>query len=218
MSRPFLLRFARTSARIALTISIAQLSTAAQAETIPPKPQPAVRPQARLAKPAPMVPPPPITGVQAMAGRWSGNGLMTLTSGSAEPFKCVMTNAPSADGLQMKQNLRCRGEQNSFDAVTFLSIDGPNVTGRWQDNIYSLDGTVRGTTTTEGMNLLLDGRFFQAQLIVVSSGCQQTVRVVPTRNLLHEGDRSRLEKMLIGAIVKGVKPRSAALDPCKAEC
>lgn len=114
-----------------------------------------------------------------MTGRWSGKGLMTLTSGTSEPFRCTMTNAASADGSEMKQNLRCRGEQNAFDAVTFLSISGDTITGRWQDNIYSLDGTVRGTTTPDGMTLMLEGRFFQAELIVVSSGCQQTVRVVP---------------------------------------
>ena len=159
---------------------VAPFSLEASAETTPPKPQPAVRPAPRLAAaPPPAAPRIEPTGVHALAGRWSGPGLMTLTSGTAEPFKCVMTNAPSADGSKMKQSLRCRGEQNAFDAVTFLEISDTTVTGRWQDNIYSLDGTVRGTTTAQGMTLMLEGQFFQAELIVVSSGCQQTVRVVP---------------------------------------
>ena len=121
----------------------------------------------------------PSVSVLGLAGRWTGQGTMTPASGPAEPFKCVITYFPNGDGSQVKQNLRCKGAQSKFDAATDLEIQGANVTGKWEDKVYWLNGTVSGTTKDGGFDLLLAGQFFQAKLIVVSSPCEQSVKVVP---------------------------------------
>jgi hypothetical protein len=121
----------------------------------------------------------PDSAVMALAGRWAGEGTMTPPAGPPEIFACVVTYFPNTDGSQVKQNLRCKGPQTKFDAATNLSIDGGKVTGDWQDNVYALAGTVTGTMTASGFDLVLDSEFFQAKMIVVSSPCEQSVKVVP---------------------------------------
>ena len=118
--------------------------------------------------------------VLALAGRWSGLGTMTLASGTAESFKCVMTYVPNSDGTEVKQNLRCKGEQSKIDAAAQLLIDNGKVTGKWQDNVYALDGTVSGTLNAKGFDLKLDGDYFQASMVVTSSPCEQQLKLVPT--------------------------------------
>lgn len=117
--------------------------------------------------------------VLALAGRWAGLATMTPASGPAEPFKCVMTYVPNSDGTQVSQNLRCKGEQSKIDAATQLLIDDGKVTGKWQDNIYALDGTVSGTFNATGFDLKLDGDYFQASMIITNSACEQQLKLVP---------------------------------------
>ena len=106
---------------------------------------------------------------------------MIPASGPAETFKCVITYFPSTDGARIRQNLRCKGVSYSFDAATHLQIAGAQVTGQWMDNIYSLSGTVTGTMTDSGFDILLSGRYFEARMRVVSTDCEQSVTVVPER-------------------------------------
>lgn len=116
-----------------------------------------------------------------LAGRWAGDGTMIPASGPSETFKCVITYFPSHDGARIKQNLRCKGVSYSFDAATHLQIAGAQVTGQWNDNIYSMSGTVTGNLTDSGFDILLSGRYFEARMRVVSSNCEQSVTVVPER-------------------------------------
>lgn len=114
-----------------------------------------------------------------LAGRWSGEGVMTLASGPRESFKCVVTYFPSEDGSRVKQNLRCKGASYNFDAATHLQIAQGRVTGLWEDKVYSLGGSVNGTVTQDGFDVTLSGRFFEAKMTVVSSPCQQSVTITP---------------------------------------
>lgn len=114
-----------------------------------------------------------------LAGRWAGQGVVTPASGPTESFKCIITYFPNEDGSQVKQNLRCRGTSYRFDAATHLDIANRQVKGRWTDNIYSLSGTVAGTVTDSGFDIVLLGDLFTAKMTVVSSNCEQSILVVP---------------------------------------
>jgi hypothetical protein len=116
-----------------------------------------------------------------LAGRWAGEGTMTPPSGPNESFRCVITYFPSQDGSRVKQNLRCNGPTNKFDAATHLQIDGAQVSGRWTDNVYSLTGSVTGQVTKDGFDIQLTGQFFDAKMTVVSTPCEQSVTVTPGR-------------------------------------
>jgi hypothetical protein len=47
------------------------------------------------------------------------------------------------------------------------------------DNIYSLSGTVAGTVTDSGFDIMLLGDLFTAKMTVVSSNCEQSIVVIP---------------------------------------
>jgi hypothetical protein len=118
----------------------------------------------------------------SLAGRWAGQGIVTPASGRAENFKCVVTYIPDGDSTRLRQNLRCKSENYRLDAATHLQLDGAQVTGHWQDNIYTgLNGTVSGILTDGGFDVTLRGRFFQAKMTVEGSRCEQSVTVKPER-------------------------------------
>ncbi len=129
-----------------------------------------------------------------LAGRWTGEGLMTLNSGPAESFKCIVTYRPTKDGAGMKQSLRCKGRVTRLEATTLLWVDGTEVTGRWEDKINSLDGTVRGFVTEDGFEVMLGGRFFTAKMAVAGTNCEQLVTVLPHRSVYFRELSAELRK------------------------
>lgn len=117
--------------------------------------------------------------ITSLAGRWAGPATVTPVSGPTESIKCVITYFPSVDGTHVKQNVRCKGPNTKLDAATHLQIAGNAVTGSWQDNVYSLTGSVRGSVTPSGFDVQLLGRYFAASMRVVSSPCEQSITVTP---------------------------------------
>jgi hypothetical protein len=118
-----------------------------------------------------------------LAGRWSGEAVMTSMSGYPSSFKCVVTYLPARDGSGMKQNLRCKGDDIRLEAATLLQVEGRKVTGQWEDKINSLAGDVQGEVTENGFDVMLGGAFFSARMAVVAgSNCAQQVTVSPHRS------------------------------------
>ncbi len=129
-----------------------------------------------------------------LAGRWTGEGVMTLNFGPPENFKCIVTYRPTEDGVGMRQNLRCKGRVTRLDAATILWVEGTQVTGRWEDRINSLNGTVSGIVTNDGFEVMLGGRFFAAKMAVAGSTCEQMVTVSPERSVYFRELSAELRK------------------------
>ncbi len=119
--------------------------------------------------------------ITRMMGRWSGDAQLVPTSGPSRKYKCVVTYRGAGDGTRVAQNLRCSSDDYKLEAATLLSINGSEVTGRWEDRVNSLGGDVRGTVTSDGFDVHLGGRFFEAKMQVAGSGCTQLVKLTPVR-------------------------------------
>ena len=142
---------------------------------IVPVPVPAVR------RPA-IAPPPPapeVDPIENLAGKWSGQGTMVPSSGRNEQFRCIITYQVGEEASRVRQHLRCQGDNRNFDAVTRLDIAEDKVTGVWADNVYSISGTLHGNVTDKGFNVQLRSAYFDAKMSVVSSDCQQVVKLIP---------------------------------------
>jgi hypothetical protein len=93
--------------------------------------------------------------IVSLAGRWAGTATLVPASGPSELFRCVATYFPGEGGASLRQNLRCKSANYQFDGTTQLKINAGKVTGRWQDKINPLHGTVSGTVTPDGFLILL---------------------------------------------------------------
>jgi hypothetical protein len=116
-----------------------------------------------------------------LMGRWAGQGTVVPAAGSPENFNCVITYLPASEASGVKQNLRCKSTNYRLDTSTVLEIDGRKVRGRWEEKTYGLDGSVDGSVTNDGFDILLSGRFFKARMAVSGTGCEQSVKVSPER-------------------------------------
>ncbi|MGQ0456909.1 MAG: hypothetical protein ACT4OU_07595 [Hyphomicrobium sp.] len=125
----------------------------------------------------------PVDPLAHLAGRWIGQAVMTPVSGPQSNFSCVVTYLPRQDAPGMQQNLRCdNGENFKLHAATELVVEGEKVTGRWKDKINEIDGSLTGSVTSDGFDVQLTGRYFEARMAVAGQGCDQSVRVLPAKS------------------------------------
>jgi hypothetical protein len=157
----------------------AQSASAGDAQSasvlVVPVPVPAIRRRA-------VVPPPPpveVDPIENLAGKWSGEATMVPSEGRNEKFRCIIVYQVGDEASRVHQHLRCQGENRNFDAITRMNIANNKVTGVWADNVYSISGTLQGKVTDKGFIVQLNSTFFDARMSVVSSNCQQTVRLIP---------------------------------------
>ncbi|MFN3869395.1 MAG: hypothetical protein ACK4MF_10050 [Hyphomicrobiaceae bacterium] len=119
--------------------------------------------------------------IARMMGRWAGDAAVVPVSGPVRNYKCVVTYRGAGDGTSIAQTLRCRSDDYKLEAATLLSINGNELTGQWEDRINALGGEVRGSMTENGFAVRLAGRFFEADMLVAGSGCEQNVTLTPVR-------------------------------------
>ncbi|MEQ1653747.1 MAG: hypothetical protein ABL897_14775 [Hyphomicrobium sp.] len=137
----------------------------------------------------------PLDPLAHLAGRWVGNAVMTPSSGPTSNFKCVVTYLPRKGAPGVQQNLRCDDGANfKLHAATELQVDGGKVTGRWQDKINEIEGTVAGNVTPTGFEVELAGRYFQATMAVAGQGCDQSVKVMPQKSEMFRELAATLKK------------------------
>lgn len=117
--------------------------------------------------------------VKVLAGRWSGWGAVTHSSGQSEQVKCVATYFVKAEGGELEQNLRCASASYKIDASAQLTIDGEKVKGRWEERANSAKGEVSGRVTGGGFNLNIQGDNFTAAMAVSASTCKQSINIAP---------------------------------------
>ena len=147
----------RSSFRIAMGLALSLLSGAA----------PGIDLRAQEANP-----------IVALGGRWAGTATLVPASGPNELFRCVATYFPGEAGASLRQNLRCKSANYRFDGAARLKISGGKVTGRWEDKINPLHGTISGNVTPDGFLILMSGELFDAKMTVITSPCRQTITIV----------------------------------------
>lgn len=118
-------------------------------------------------------------GALVLQGRWAGEGTLKPQGGPQETFKCIATYFPSRQGHEVKQNLRCHSDNYKFDIASLLEIDGEKVSGTWQEKSYAFDGAIDGVVKNNRYAMKLTGDFFQADMTIEGTACQQQVVVTP---------------------------------------
>lgn len=114
-----------------------------------------------------------------LAGFWSGNGAVTLSSGNTERVKCSVFYKAADNNSQLKQTLRCASADYTINATADLQVKGGQVTGSWEEKTYAAKGEVTGRYSGEAFALTIQGANFSASMNVALSACKQSINISP---------------------------------------
>jgi hypothetical protein len=115
----------------------------------------------------------PFSGI---IGIWGGNGVVTYASGSKERLRCRAQYVQnSEDNLQ--QALKCASDSYNFQINAYFIHNDGALSGRWEELVLNIAGTVSGTAEAGRISGLLHGPGFTAGLDVTTKGNRQKVRI-----------------------------------------
>src|SRR3979411_1850275 len=80
----------------------------------------------------------------AMAGSWSGGGVLNMSDGSQEPLRCRASYDVAGTGAQLHLNLRCASASYNFDLASDVQYRGGEISGDWTEASRNASGTISG--------------------------------------------------------------------------
>ena len=146
--------------------------------------QPAEAPDgAVVAQPAPADAPaqPDAHPFAAIAGNWTGGGVIMLTNDIKENLRCRANHnfAQASNGLSI--NIRCSSDNYKFELTSNVVERRGQISGKWSEASYNVSGTISGRVAGNRITAVAQGDKFTSPITLTTTGNRQTVSLTPER-------------------------------------
>ena len=121
----------------------------------------------------------PVSPFTAMAGTWSGGGVLSTTDGEQEQLRCRASYDVAGTGEQLRLNLRCASASYNFDLASEVEYRGGAIRGSWTEASRNASGTLSGRAAGDHIEAAARGDSFSANLSLTTRGGRQTVSIQP---------------------------------------
>jgi len=121
----------------------------------------------------------PASPFVAMAGSWSGGGVLSTSDGQREELRCRATYDVAGSGEQLRLNLRCASASYNFDLASEVEYRGGAISGSWSEASRNASGTLSGRAAGDHVEAAARGDSFSANLSLTTRGGRQTVSIQP---------------------------------------
>jgi hypothetical protein len=121
----------------------------------------------------------PASPFVAMAGTWSGSGVLSTTDGQQERLRCRAAYDVDGTGDQLRLNLTCASESFKFDLASEVEYRGGAIRGSWTEASRNASGTLSGRAAGDHVEAAARGDAFSASLSLTTRGGRQTVTIQP---------------------------------------
>ena len=121
----------------------------------------------------------PVSPFVAMAGTWSGGGVLNTTDGQQEQLRCRAAYDVAGTGEQLRLNLTCASASYKFDLASEVEYRGGAISGSWSETSRNASGTLSGRASGDHVEAAARGDSFSANLSLTTRGGRQTVSIQP---------------------------------------
>ncbi len=115
----------------------------------------------------------------AMAGSWSGGGVLNTSDGNQERLRCRASYDVAGTGAELQLNLRCASQSYNFDLAGSVEYRGGAISGEWTEASRNASGTISGHANGDRIEAAARGDNFSAGLSLTTRGNRQTVSIRP---------------------------------------
>jgi len=124
----------------------------------------------------PMTPNAPPT-LDALVGRWTGEGRLGFAEQKFENVKCRVTYLRTDQPGQLKQNIRCASPSGNIEVLSELQQNGTALSGKWTETVRNMSGNLEGQVTPTGFRVEIKGADLQANMDIIARGPRQLVEI-----------------------------------------
>jgi hypothetical protein len=114
-----------------------------------------------------------------VAGVWTGGGSITLASGTRERLRCRGQYLVREDNSNLQLTLRCASDSYNFQFNAYINQKGGALSGHWSEVVQNVTGQVSGRAANGRVQAKVKGPYFSADVLVVTSGKDQSVTIHP---------------------------------------
>jgi hypothetical protein len=115
----------------------------------------------------------------AMAGSWSGGGVLSTSDGNQEQLRCRASYDVTGTGTELRLNLRCASQSYNFDLASEVEYRGGAISGSWTEASRNAAGTLSGRANGDHIEAAARGDNFSANLSLTTRGGRQSVSIRP---------------------------------------
>jgi len=121
----------------------------------------------------------PVSPFVAMAGTWSGSGVLNTSDGQQERLRCRASYDVDGAGDQLRLNLTCASESFKFDLASEVEYSAGAIRGSWTEASRGASGTLAGRAAGDHVEAAARGDTFSANLSLTTRGGRQSVSIQP---------------------------------------
>jgi hypothetical protein len=112
----------------------------------------------------------------AMAGNWSGAGVITMASGSKERIRCRANYVVGGSGSNLDLTLRCASDSYKFELQSNVAHNNGAVSGTWAETTRHVGGNLEGSARGNHISVRVSG-VLSAMLGMSTSANQQQISI-----------------------------------------
>ena len=116
---------------------------------------------------------------RAMAGSWTGGGMLSMADGEQQRLRCRAAYDPAGGGEAMRLNIRCASPSYNFDLASEVEDRGGTITGSWSEATRNASGSIEGRAMGEHIEATAQGQNFGASISLTTRGNRQSVVIRP---------------------------------------
>lgn len=120
----------------------------------------------------------------ALAGSWSGGGLIVLTNDIQERLRCRANHSFTAGSNSLALSIRCASDNYKFELTSNVVERGGQISGTWREASYNVSGNISGRVQGNRVTATARGDSFTTAISVTTSGNEQQVSITPERTYL----------------------------------
>jgi hypothetical protein len=110
-----------------------------------------------------------------LSGDWSGDGTVTLSSGSNEKIRCRATYGSQAAGNNLQLALHCASDSYNVNFHGNAINSSGNMTGDWFESTNQAAGQFFGSIKGNHIDARIEGQTFAAFINISTHGNRQSV-------------------------------------------
>ena len=120
-----------------------------------------------------------VSPFRAMAGTWSGGGMLSMANGEQQRLRCRASYDVAGRGDELNLNLRCASDAYNFDLTGNVAYRGGAISGQWSEATRNASGTIEGRANGDHIEAAARGQNFSANLSLTTRGGRQSVSIHP---------------------------------------
>ena len=117
----------------------------------------------------------------AVAGTWTGGGIIMLTNDIKENLRCRANHSYAQASSSLTISIRCSSDNYKFELTSNVVERKGQISGKWSEASYNVSGTISGRVAGNRITAVAQGDRFTSPITLTTTGNRQTVSMTPEK-------------------------------------